>query len=238
MDKKDNVYLSGLMGNQMLRCFLLFADCIENNYEVETITITNAPNYLEQLFELKVPVMWQPGEKINDIDHNAEENVARLFKYRNRIIEEGRIKLKKPEKFIQAETCIHMRGRDKKVAPLKWFYSKARTRSKSRPIHICTDDRWRKFMLKAMLKGTGTQDIFFTSQNHIEDWFTIFNAEIVYCSSSSFPLSTLLFNPDKEIIICSRKSTSYDYQIESRKIAEFAFIEAAMKYCPNLRFED
>lgn len=238
MDNKDNVYIGGLMGNQMLRCFILFADCIENNYEVGTITITNAPNYLDQVFELKVPVKWRPGEKLGSIDHNAEDNVAMLFKHRKQIIDEEWIKLKEPGNFIHAETCLHMRGRDKKVAPLTWYFKKSRKCAGNGPLHICTDDKKRRFMLKAMLGVTGTPDIVFTDQNHIGDWFTILNAEKVYCSSSSFPLSTLLFNPDKEIIVCSRRSTSYDYQIESRKIAEFAFIEAAMKYCPNLRYED
>lgn len=210
---------------------------MEKEYEIETITVTGFPNYLEQLLDLKVRTSSWMKDKINEVDHNLEENVHRLFEYRTRILESGRVRLREPRNFIRANTCVHMRGTDKKVAPLKWYYSQIRDNS-SDAVRVCSEDDWRRFVFKAWLVFTGLRDVVFTNQDAVRDWFTLLHAERVYCSSSSFPLSTLLFNPNKEIIVCSRKSSNYDYSIKSGKIAEFPFISTAMEYCPNLRLED
>jgi len=238
LDNKRTLHIGGQLGNQLLRCFIALADSLENNYEIASIKITHSPNYLEELLELKVPAELQAEEKLNDIDHNAEENVHKLFKYRSRIFQKGWVKLKGQNDFIRAKSCLHIRGTDKKVAPLEWYYKKAKEHDKNSSIHVCTDDRWRRYMFKVWLISSGIRNVGFSYQDAVSDWFTLLHADRVYCSSSSFPLSTLLFNPDKHIIVCSRKSTNYDYQRESRKIAEFLFIETAMNYCPNLRFED
>jgi len=239
LDKKRKVYISGQLGNQLLRCFIIIADSLENNYGIEAITVTKCPDYLEQLLELRVETNSQPGDIISEIDHNSEGHIHRLFKYRTRILDEGWVKLKQPESFVRARMCVHMRGMDKKVAPLQWYYKKAKSISdKDTEIYVCTDDKWSKRLLKIWLISTGISGISFTNQDAVRDWFTLLHADTIYCSSSSFPLSTLLFDPDKEVVVCSRKSTNYDYRIEAGKIAEFPFIETAMEYCPNLRFED
>lgn len=232
------IHISGQMGNQLLRYFIIMADSRDKNYEIECIIVTGFPNYLEQLFELNIPTTTWKDVKINDIDHNLEENVHKLFTYRNRLLDNGLIKIRKHREFTHAKTCIHLRGTDKKVAPLRWYYRKIKFSAQSGTVHVCSDDAWRSFILKIWLVCTGIKDVVFTNQDAISDWFTLLHADRIYCSSSSFPLSTLLLNPEKEIIVCSRKSSNNDYSIPSGKIAEFQFISTAMEYCPNLRLED
>ena len=239
LKEKRRVYIGGRLGNQLLRYFIALADSFEDNYEIETIIVVRAVNYLEKLSDLRIPTDWQAGEGPSRIDHNLEDYIHRLFKHRSRIIDEGWLKLKKPDNFIRTKTCFHIRGTDKKVAPLRWYYKKAKSNLDENEVtYVCTDDKWRKYGLKIWLGSTGVSGINFTNQNAIKDWFTLLYTDKVYCSSSSFPLSTLLFDPDKEIIVCSRKSANYNYRVESGYITEFPFIETAMKYCPNLRFED
>ena len=250
---RKKVCFGGSMGNQLLRCFIAIADSLEKNYEIDSITVLNETNYLKELFDLKFPTYLLPGQvsqtmkalaclsagDILGIDHNAEEYVHKLFKYRERILNEGLVKLREAKNFARAKVCIHMRGTDKKVAPLRWYYNKAKDNLPADgTLGVCTEDGWLRLKLKIGLKCAGISHVNFTNQDAVRDWFTLLHADKVYCSSSSFPLSTLLFDPDKKIIVCSRKSTNYNYRIESGYVAEFPFIETAMKYCPNLRFED
>jgi len=237
---KKKVYISGAIGNHLLRCFIAIANSIEDGYEIEEFVTSLQPmNYLEKMLEMKVPTSSQNvDERVNDIDHILEENVHRLFKYRDHILKEGWIKLKKVEDFVSAELCVHVRGLDKKVAPLQWYCDKIRSESdRYTTVFVCTDDKsWEDF-LKLRLADVGVKNLSFTRQNDIRDWFTILKADKVYCSAGSFALSTLLFNPDKEMVVCSRKSSTRDYQTGNKR-CELSFVDVAMEYCPNLSLED
>ena len=237
---KKKVYISGAVGNHLLRCFIAIANSIEDGYEIGALVASLQPiTYLEAMLEVKVPLGSQKvGGLANDIDHVLEENVHRLFKYRDRILKEGWIKLKKVKNFIFAELCVHVRGLDKKVAPLQWYYDKIRSEAdKYTTAYVCTDDGPWGESLKLRLADVGVKNLSFTCQNDIRDWFTILKADKVYCAAESFTLSTLLFNPNKEMIVCSRKSSTHDYRTGDKR-CELPFVEVAMEYCPNLRFED
>lgn len=234
---KRIVHIGGDIGNHLLRYFIAVADSMENSYELGAVVVTCAPDRLVEILELRIPTISRPEEHLNDIKHNVEENIHMLFKYRNRLFEESWVKLKKIEDFVNAEVCIHLRGKDKKVAPLQWYCDKAK--SISGKIYVCTDDGEYKNKFIAQLADMKVQgDVVFTYQNAVKDWCTILCADEVYCSVSSFALSTLLFNPNKRMIVCSRESSTRDYRIGGSRNSEFQFVETAMNYCPNLRFED
>jgi len=235
---KRIVHVGGAIGNHLLRYFTAVADSIENGYKIEKVVVANmSPDYLLEILELRIPTVLLPGVRVNDIRHNVEENVHVLFKHRNRLFEEGWVRLKKMEDVIDAEVCIHLRGTDKKVAPLQWYCDKAKNISGR--IHVCTDDR--KFgdeFIAQLADMKAQKDIVFAYQGAVKDWYTILGASEVYCSVSSFALSVLLFDPNKKMSVCSRESSTHDYRIEGGKEVEFQFVETAMNYCPNLRFED
>jgi len=234
---KRIVHIGGDIGNHLLRYFIAVADSMENSYEIGAVVVTCAPNRLVEILELKIPTVSRPEEHLNEVKHNVEENIHMLFKYRSRIFEEGWVKLKTVEDFINAGVCIHLRGKDKKVAPLQWYCDKAKNISGR--IYVCTDDREFGNRFMTQLAGMKMQkDIVFTYQSVTKDWYTILGADEVYCSVSSFPLSTLLFDSNKKMIVCSRESSTRDYQIGGTKNPEFQFVETAMNYCPNLCFED
>jgi len=233
---KKTVYISGRMGNQLLRYFIALADSMENDYEIEAVVVTLHPNFLTEMLDLKVRAVSQLKARQSDIHHNVEKNIRMLFKHRGRLLEEGWIKLKMVENFINAETCIHLRGGDKKSAPLQWYCNKAK--GASGKVCVCTDDikYGKAFMVR--LAEMGMKDIVFASQNYSKDWHTILGAGEIYCSVSTFPLSVLLFDPNKRMIVCSRRSSTRDFRIDGSREGEFQFVKTAMDYCPNLEFED
>jgi|GEM_PF-5298920 len=234
---KRTVHIGGDIGNHLLRYFIAIADSMENDYELEAVVVTCCPDRLVEILELRIPTISRPEVRLNDIKHNVEENIHVLFKHRARLFEEGWVRLRKIENFISAGVCIHLRGKDKKVAPLQWYCDKAKNISNR--IHVCTDDKEFGNEFTTRLAAMQVQkDIVFTHQSVVKDWLTILGANEVYCSVSSFALSVLLFDPNKKMIVCSRESSTHDYRIEGGKDVEFQFVETAMNYCPNLRFED
>lgn len=239
---KKIVHIGGWMGNHLLKLFTAVADSMKNGYEIEAVVLTCSPDRLTELLELRVPIISRPEVRTSDVMHNVEENVHMLFKYRSRLFEEGWIKLKRLEDFVDADVCMHLRGGDRKAAPIQWYCNKAK--DVSGRIHICIgaprslEEEYKNKFMAGLADMKVQKDIVFTNQSVVKDWYTILGADTVYCSASTFALSTLLFDLNKKMIVCSRESSTPDYRIGGSKLVEWVFIEAAMNYCPNLCFED
>jgi len=121
---------------------------------------------------------------------------------------------------------VHARGGDKTIASIDTYRKLVNLAKERHPNHkviVLSDNR---DLLDALVSPK--EDV---SGSVDEDWFTILEAEHVYCAPSGFVMSTLLYNPDKKMTIMGASWCDGGYQSISD---EFVFINEAKDFCPNL----
>jgi len=121
----------------------------------------------------------------------------------------------------------HMRGGDKRIATpetYRKFLAYAYGRHPDTKIYVMSDD-------VTLLDEVEPDRSLHIVGEPDEDWFTILNAKHVYCATSSFVTSTLLYNPDKKVTVMHRAWCDGDYGAIDD---DYRFLEDAQMFCPNL----
>lgn len=132
-----------------------------------------------------------------------------------------------PENTPNDLVIVHMRGGDATVATIETyrkFLDYVRFQHPDSKIAIMSDDI---MMLDEVEPNRALQIV----GEPDEDWFTILNAKHVYCTTSSFVTSTLLYNPNKKVTIMPRAWCDGGY---SAIDDDYRFLEEAKMFCPNL----
>jgi hypothetical protein len=122
---------------------------------------------------------------------------------------------------------VHMRGGDKPVATIeayKRFVAHVREQHPNGSIALMSDD-------VVMLDEIEPDRVQHLAGEPDEDWFTILNAKHVYCATSSFVTSTLLYNPQKKVTVMPRAWCDGTYGAIDD---DYRFLEDAQMFCPNL----
>lgn len=122
---------------------------------------------------------------------------------------------------------VHMRGGDKPVATIetyKRFVAHVREQHPNGHIALMSDD-------VAMLDEIDSNRTIHLVGEPDEDWFAILNAKHVYCATSSFVTSTLLYNPQKKVTVMPRAWCDGTYGAIDD---DYRFLEEAQMFCPNL----
>lgn len=122
---------------------------------------------------------------------------------------------------------VHMRGGDKPVATAETyrkFLDHARSQNPNTKVAVMSDD------IKLLDEVEPNRALQIAGEPD-EDWFTILNAKHVYCATSSFVTSTLLYNPNKKVTLMSRAWCDGGYGAIDD---DYRFLEEAQMFCPNL----
>jgi hypothetical protein len=219
-------YISGGLGNQLLRYSMTLAEIIETDININRVCVTKYPPFIKGLIEAKtLPITNVSIPAKNDVDHNDPENVRRLFRNRDELVGND-ISFQKDDvgKF---DICIHARGTDKKMLNYQDYKEIIESIHADSSLCIVTDDD--DFRSEFEMDYSGCPNIHISEKDMFQDWLKIYNAEVVYSTASSFSLSTLIFDPSKEINIIIPKSPNQG--------TETVFVQESMEYCDNLELQ-
>ena len=110
-------------------------------------------------------------------------------------------KLKKNTTRVKMDTILHMRGKDKIVAPVDSYLSTAKRLAMQRKLWILSDDLKFSGAIAFALdlqkelddeKMAIITDYEVSTQNDIDDWYSCLDANEIFGCMSTFTLSTLL----------------------------------------------
>ena len=132
---------------------------------------------------------WEPG--------CADE----VFRNRERILKFIQLKHNIPhEKY---HCVLHVRARDKSCMKFDTYMKLAKIAEQTSGVFpvICTDDTSLPYPPCYLV----------SNETAISDWYTMLASNVIFCGPSTFPITTLLFDPYKHIYVASEKSCDGDF---------------------------
>jgi hypothetical protein len=212
------------MGVQILETFVGLSRLSQNEQPVVYVNAGGlsggaASDQLTKIFDCSFEIFvndetrktpyWEPG------------CATEIFSSREHILNKFiSLKQKTHERY---SNVLHVRARDKASMTFHSYMKLAK--NTQLPLTVCTDDTSLPF----------PREYNVSKQDSIFDWYSMLNADIIYCGPSTFPITTLLFNPNKKIRVASEKSCDGDFPNFHN---DYVFIREAQKFCPNLEIID
>lgn len=192
----------------------------------------NDPSYfmrLNELFEMNIPVVSDRG--VRKQYSWTPESIDVMFANREQVLPVlGQ--LKDNETYTKMKRIVHVRGKDKTVATPEKIIGNVieYAHGFGGPIHILTDDYKisSRFAQALNLRNIPYK---ISHQSDIDDWYSILYANEVLGVLSSFTLSTLLINPDKNIKLFGRKHNDGPFKLSE---ANYEAAERIIHWCPNV----
>ena len=205
--KKNNVYIRGALGTQVFEYFSGLSFLLENRIKLKQIIHSTYDSvsfgkvtYLEKIASL--PKKISKSNKLNKSNAFFPENFDRLLDWRE-IIVKDHFKLFPNSEPIFKEVLhyrpplyeknedLHIIEREKKRTPV----------SDANWINIIKKNQNCKVigLNHAHMEKIFPSNQIFYGKDTIQDWQIILNAKKVICSLSMFPISTLLFCPEKKV---------------------------------------
>ena len=197
-------------------------------------------NRLPELFDYTVGVINRNG--FNKQKAWTPSAIHKMFEARGR--GNALFKLKKNTTRVKMDTILHMRGKDKIVAPVDSYLSTAKRLAMQHKLWILSDDLKFSGAIAFALdlqkelddeKMAIITDYEVSTQNDIDDWYSCLDANEIYGCMSTFTLSTLLINPEKKIHLFGKKYNTGPYVLVKEN---YDAVEALMEYCPNVHWID
>jgi hypothetical protein len=216
-----------------MQIFEVFAGLPER-HDTDQITVNTGEgddpsfhNRLYDLFETNLNIHERLGfEKQKSWRPDA---IDTMFKNRKKCLSVLRLK---PSPHVEMEKVVHVRGKDKMVASPAAIRQKVLEFSKDGDIHILSDDVKMSGALSMHLELYGVKHSV-SEQSDVEDWHSILYADKVLGVLSTFTLSTLLVNPDKDITLFGKEYNDGSYSLSDE---DYEAAERILHWCPNVRW--
>ncbi len=230
------VNIRGKLGMQIFELHAGLTAAFNNEWTVDGIHVNigngddpGFHNRLLEIFETNIPIKNVPGVRKQSVW--SPEGMRRAFANRGKVQS-----LFKPRTDIVStryDRILHIRGQDKNMASADAYVPAALKFDK--PFTIMSDDKrlTGAVVLGLQLQKSLNPDISFqiSDQDDVRDWKSIYWADEVRGTPSSFTLSTLLFNPDKRMHIIRENNGPFKLSKDN-----IAAVEAIMEFCPNVEW--
>ena len=241
----NEFHIRGKLGMQVFELFAGLVDHLGHPFRIVVNDVNgddlSYKNRLPELFNYTVGITNRNG--FNKQKAWTPTAIHKMFNARGRGL--ALFQLKKNNTHKKMDTILHMRGKDKVVAPVDSYFDTARKLAMQQKLWVLSDDL--KFSgavavtlelqkeLEVHCSEYAISDFEVSTQNDINDWYSCLDANEIYGCMSTFTLSTLLINPEKKIHLFGEKYNTGPYVLVKEN---YDAVDALMEHCPNVSWID